>query len=177
MEVLQTSALPLGYGAATRSVWLDPRFERSLPPAVATRGTIESNDTVAREQACLTQASSCGPFSSPGRQAQSSRQAERASHVTGEAKCHQQGRGTRRNASSRQRLSTGRSRATTSERDDRFELRPGRSLRPGLALDAPATSLTRRHRRLARAPMNGHRPAQSANVAREHWARVPRRGL
>jgi hypothetical protein len=23
MEVLQTSALPLGYGAATRSVWLD----------------------------------------------------------------------------------------------------------------------------------------------------------
>jgi hypothetical protein len=33
MEVLQTSALPLGYGAATRSVWLDPRSDRILQPS------------------------------------------------------------------------------------------------------------------------------------------------
>ena len=64
MEVLQTSALPLGYGAATRSVWLDPS-KRSLPPAVATRGNIESNDTIALSQAYLTPRRVCAPFSSP----------------------------------------------------------------------------------------------------------------
>ena len=33
MEVLQTSALPLGYGAATRSVWLDHSIDRFLQPS------------------------------------------------------------------------------------------------------------------------------------------------
>ena len=50
-----------GFADLCLTTWLRRRdtirlarpFERSLPPAVATRGTIESNDTLAREQVCL----------------------------------------------------------------------------------------------------------------------------
>ena len=86
MEVLQTSALPLGYGAATH----DPSgstFRTIASSSRRTRGTIESNDTLAREQVCLHAKPPTRPFLKPSDgQSQRDRQAERPSHDSRQAR-------------------------------------------------------------------------------------------
>ena len=61
MEVLQTSALPLGYGAATRSVWLDRSYDHFLQPSQR-EGPSNLTTRTSGSKATLTLRSRTGPF-------------------------------------------------------------------------------------------------------------------
>jgi hypothetical protein len=98
MEVLQTSALPLGYGAATRFVWLDPSGDRFLQPSQRD-GT--SNLTTPWRSSKPTSCQATAACLSPACASQSerSRQTERTSHETGQTNGQEEGHVGHSNAS------------------------------------------------------------------------------